>query len=266
MVLQNKEPIPTRRIEHWLQQHWTTQKLETPRDFLTPRLDHLLYIHPQGHNSRVLAAFSPWAEDTSTVALPAKNSVNDLDARCATLFKKFNDSTSVFIVFDLTSSYDVPTTKESSHYHHAILRLMKLLSLAKIDIGSLVVISEMSVATQTNLPSTTHFSPLKIQPPGLGAVVQGMLRVFRRETGLDTQLWGLDLPPLGSVSDSTLREVLFQEVTVRQNGSGPDRTVAYRLGEQDGLIRTVPSLKAVNRDDHPLQSCSGVSVIVGFGR
>lgn len=265
VVLQNKEPISTPRIGHWLQQRWTTQKLEIPRDLLASRLGHLLYIQPQGHDSRLLAAFSPWAEVTNTVALPTKNGVDDLDARCATVFEKFNDGASVFIVFNLTSSYDVPTTKESLHYHHGVLRLMKLLSRTKIDIRSLVVISEMSVATQTDLPSTTHFSRLNIQPPGLGAVVQGMLRVFRRETGLDTQLWGLDLPPLGSVGDSTLREVLFQEVTARQNGLVLDKTVAYRLGEQDGLIRMVPSLKAVDYDDHPLQSCSGVSVIVGFG-
>ena len=264
VVLQNKEPIPTLRIGHWLQQHWTIQKLEIPRH-LTCRLGHLLYFQPQGHDSRLLATFSSWAEETSTIALPAKNGVDDLEASCATVFEKFNKGTSVFIVFDLTSSYDVPTTKKSSHYHHGVLRLMRLLSRAKIDIQSLVVISEMSVATQMDLPSTTHFSRLNIQPPGLGAVVQGMLRVFRRETGLDTQLWGLDLPPLGSVGDSPLRDVLFQEITARQNGLVPDRTVAYRLGEQDGLIRIVPSLKAVDYDEHPLQSCSGVSVIVGFG-
>lgn len=264
MVLQNKEQIPTPRIGHWLQQHWTTQKLEIPRD-LTCRLGHLLYIQPQGHDSRLLATFSSWAEKTSTIALPAENDdVDDLEASCAPAFEKFNEGTSVSIVFDLTSSYDVPTTKESSHYHHGVLRLMQLLSRAKNDIRSLVVISEMSVATQMDLPST-HFSRLNIQPPGLGAVVQGMLRVFRRETGLDTQLWGLDLPPLGSVGDSTLGDVLFQEVTARQNSLVPDRTVVYRLGEQDGLIRIVPSLKAVEYDDHPLQSCSGVSVIVGFG-
>ena len=265
-VIQNKEPIPAPRIGHWLQQHWTTQKLEIPRDLLTRKLGHLLYIQPQGHDSRLLAAFS-WAEETSTIALPAnlKDRVDDFEAGCATVFEKFNEGTSVFIVFDLTSSYDVPTTKESSHYHHSVLRLMKLLSRAKIDIQSLVVISEMSVAAQTDLPFATQFSRLNIRPPGLGAVVQGMLRVFRRETGLDTQLWGLDLPPLEYIGDSTLGDVIFQEVTARQHGLVSDRTVAYRLGEQDGLIRIVPSLKVVDHDDHPLQSCSGVSVIVGFG-
>ncbi|KIM43996.1 hypothetical protein M413DRAFT_372839 [Hebeloma cylindrosporum] len=264
VVLQRTELIPAPRIGHWLQQHWTTQKLVIPRDLPNQKLGHLLYIRPQGHDSQLLAAFSSWAEETSTIALPARNGVDDLDAHCATAFEKCN-GTSVFAVFDLTSSDDVPTTRESSYYHHGVLRLMKLLSRAKIDIRSLVVISEMSVATQMDLHSSRRFWRSKIQPPGLGSVVQGMLRVFRRETGLDAQLWGLDLPPLGSVGDSVLRDVLLQEIAARQNGLVLDKTVAYRLDERDGLIRMVPSLKIVDYDDHPLQACSGVSIIVGLG-
>ena len=35
--------------------------------------------------------------------------------------------------------------------------------------------------------------------PTVGSVIQGMLRVFRREMGLDEVMWALDLPPMNSI-------------------------------------------------------------------
>lgn len=44
---------------------------------------------------------------------------------------------------------------------------------------------------------------------GVGAVIQGMMRVFRSETGLGGVVWGLDLPDLAELSYDALEKILF---------------------------------------------------------
>ncbi len=80
-----------------------------------------------------------------------------------------------------------------SGYHHDILEFMKLLLNRKQDISNFTLVSSGAVPFTAN---TIHRDRMHIIVPSTVAMVHGMLRVFRRETGLDTQTWALDLPDL----------------------------------------------------------------------
>lgn len=64
------------------------------------------------------------------------------------------------------------------------------------------------------------------------AVGQGMLRVFRRETGLDAAIWALDLPNIDTLTDIRLGHILRSEIQARHRGDFTD-IVSYRKDSSD---------------------------------
>lgn len=100
--------------------------------------------------------------------------------------------------------------------------------------------------------------------PTVGSVIQGMLRVFRREMGLDEVIWALDLPPMNTIEDRVILNIISNEIYSRLHRLSTDRTVAYRnVKRTQSLSRLVPVLQ--NIDHRPIREVSGTSVVVGLG-
>ena len=99
----------------------------------------------------------------------------------------------------------------------------------------------------------------------VGAVVQGMLWVFRRETGLDAVAWALDLPDVKILSDIKHRSILNGEIQARHRGAFVDIFVSYHEDSSDQTFsRLVPTLERIDKITTS-RSTSGTTVTVGMG-
>ena len=172
--------------------------------------------------------------------------------------------TDLLIVVDVTSNRASPISEAFCSSYRYILALMKLLISSKVRFKSLVFISEMSVGIGNEGDKLPAFNLLPPVAPAAGSVIQGMLRVFRREMGLDEAIWALDLPPMNNLEDGVISDIIFNEIYSRIHGLFTDRTVAYRNVERTkGLSRLVPVLQTM--DYHPIRDVSGTSIVVGLG-
>ncbi|KDR66938.1 hypothetical protein GALMADRAFT_232329 [Galerina marginata CBS 339.88] len=274
VVIQRKErtQLPQIHDGYWLRQAWIQR--DAPQENILSafsKYDQLLLVATETLESSRLARLLPTlAEQIFSLQLPT-NVTNDeapseiatpsIDIQFKEAFQYFA-STGTLIVLDLTSVNAIPTNEAFNPCHRHVLRLMQLLSSHKVNILNFVVISQMSVAA--------HFdaSPMddeNVSQPSVGAVVQGMIRVFRRETGYDNQIWALDLPSSDVMTDNTLQDIILRELNARQAGLTLDRTVAYRRMESASLERLVPALRNIEPFDSESVVYNGTSVIVGLG-
>ncbi|KAJ7760901.1 hypothetical protein DFH07DRAFT_1059948 [Mycena maculata] len=153
------------------------------------------------------------------------------------------------IILDATEVDDTPESPTFSAFWQQVLWLMKALVRQKGPF-TFVVISTVQSISQ---PTATL--------PVLGAMVQGMLRVFRRETGLQN-VYGIEFP--GDVSRKVIAQLLKEELSALR-GAIKDNIVSYRHSPSPDvpLVRVVPELRPLVVDQHP--RLSGVAVIVGMG-
>lgn len=166
--------------------------------------------------------------------------------------------TSVTFVLDVTPSNVSPHSDEFSQLWRHILRIMQSLVHSKVIISNFVVISTMSAPVVFGKGESLP----KSRTPTLGAVVQGMLRVFRRETGLADIIWCLDLPDRASES---VAEILNNELWARQRGGPKHSIVTYRFVEGgERFVRLVPVLLPMDYEVIPAV-LNGITVIVGMG-
>lgn len=207
----------------WLQQSWVARDL--PSAVPGDKLEVLCIIYqaqsciPSLFNkmawqTRFLNLYDP---PTASPTFP-DDKVPSLSFRLDAIVDRIT-STKLLVVEDVTSNYASPTSETFCSSHRHILTLMKLLISSKVRFTSLVFISEMSVAIGDEgdmLPPHLLSSMI----PTVGSVIQGMLRVFRREMGLDEVIWALDLPPMNSIENNVLfqRDLFTPPWTVhRQN-------------------------------------------------
>ena len=270
VVIQEKKGVED--PDSWLRNGWTKQSLPAQEDAVSShKFDELLYVG-SGSASRVLRALSTSATDAISINLSQDNS-EDMNNNVKTLpMDKLSTLPQVLrgrdllIVLDLTASSNVPGSNEFSSLYLQILSFMKFILTCKLHITSLVALTSWSAPVDLYHEGLDLFSDSQANPMALvGAVVQGMLRVFRRETGLDAVAWALDLPNVETLSDIKLRSILNNEIQARHRAAFADTFVSYREESADQtLSRLVPTLVRIDNitTSRPI---SGTTVIVGMG-
>ena len=258
----------------WVRNGWARQNLPAQEDVISNhKFDELLYIGT-GSASRVLNALSASAKDTVSINLVQDNTA-DTNNKVKTLpidelstLPQILRGRDLLIVLDLTASNNVPGSNDFSSFYLQVLSFMKFVMTSKLHITSLVALTSWSAPVDLYKEGLDLFSNSQATPMALvGAVVQGMLRVFRRETGLDAIAWALDLPDVGMLSDIKLRSILNSEIQARHRGAFVDTFVSYREDSSDQtLSRLVPALERIDSDKMSIsRSISGTTVIVGMG-
>ncbi|KAF8190650.1 hypothetical protein K438DRAFT_1970946 [Mycena galopus ATCC 62051] len=162
-----------------------------------------------------------------------------------------SDST---VILDATTVDDAPDSPSFSAFWHSALRLLQALGRSKTRSFRLIVISTTSVTVGSATPAPA--------PSVLGAMVQGMLRVFRTETGLNNA-YGIEFPP--DASSQVIADTLKAELATKSKES----LVAYRYSRLPGeaaisLRRFVPEFRPPVEESTDVQ-LRGVAVVVGMG-
>ncbi|KAJ7440338.1 polyketide synthetase [Mycena galericulata] len=156
------------------------------------------------------------------------------------------------IILDATGAEDSPEVASFSAFWHNILLLMKALGRHKTGTFAFIVLST------TPCPGSQSTAV----PPVFGPMVQGMLRVFRRELGIQNA-YGIELPQ--DVSPTILARILGEELGAPR-GTVKDNMVSYRRSPSPGveLIRFVPELRPLVLEKVTTRP-SGIAVIIGMG-
>lgn len=235
----------------WCYQSWIPRSIseQTSPALSFSKYEQLLYVGFEG--SPLANSMSRYGKEVHTIYLPTgATNFPPQQSRFDDIHDKLKFA-QVSVIVDLT--YDKPGLIPMSGYHHDILEFMKLLLNRKQDISNFTLVSSGAVPFTAN---TIHRDRMHIIVPSTVAMVHGMLRVFRRETGLDTQTWALDLPDL---DNETVNATLLHELRARQQGISLDRVIAYRCASDDGsLSRVVPVLRPmVDSDEEPLEVFAG---------
>ncbi|TFK38563.1 hypothetical protein BDQ12DRAFT_116355 [Crucibulum laeve] len=272
VIQDSNEPSKARP---WLFNRWDTRSLTESTSSEAPnKFEELLYVGT-GPQPRLLPSISTTAQRTVCVDLPGTNDEQKCIVRYDELATPLGPQldelgeiikgSDLSIVVDLTSiDYSPESPHFASSYRH-ILTLMKLLIARRTHISSFVVLSSMSVPVYVSKGGfeDPEFSNITLTT-SVGAIVQGMLRVFRRETSIDNVVWGIDLPALDTVPDSALGEVVLKEIQSRQSGAANDTIVAYRSKQSNqSLARLVPVMEYIERS--PTVRTSGTGIVVGMG-
>ena len=258
--------------DSWLRNGWTKQILPAQEDtVINHTFDELLYVGG-GSASRVMRALYTSAKDTISINLTqdgapdANSKVKSLSIDELNTLPQVLRGDDLLIVIDLTASNNAPGSNEFSSLYLQVLSFMKFIMTCKLHITSLVALTSWSAPVDLYNEGLDLFSNCQVTPMALvGAVVQGMLRVFRRETGLDAIAWALDLPNVETLSDIKLRSILNSEIQARYRAAFADTFVSYREESSNHtLSRLVPSLERIDKVTTS-KSISGTTVIVGMG-
>ena len=269
MAIQDKQRH-TRQSSNiqWLRQSWVARDLPSavPVDNLK-----VLCISINQAQSRMPSLLSQMTCQTHFLNLHDLLTASSTDDKLLSLRSQLDAITdhitgaTLLIVVDITSNHALPASETFSSPYRHILSLMRLLISSIVRFTSLVFISEMSVAIGDQ--GDNSFSAIDLLPsmtPTVGSLIQGMLRVFRREMGLDKVIWALDLPPMNTAEDSVILDIVSNEIYSRLQGLFTDRTIAYRHVERtSNFSRLVPVLQT--SDHNPIREVTGTSVVVGLG-
>ncbi|KAJ7932976.1 KR domain-containing protein [Mycena leptocephala] len=156
------------------------------------------------------------------------------------------------IILNASHMDDAPDSSSFSPFWQSALLLMKALGKSKKRTFRFIVLS------------TAPVSVASTAPPVLGTMIQGMLRVFRTEVGLDNA-HGIELP--GDAAPGIVAEVLAAEL----RSSTKEYMVSYRYSRLPGesavrLRRFVPELRPLVGENGDVDvRLSGVAAIVGMG-
>lgn len=257
----------------WLRNGWTAQDL--PVSLATPvhRFDEILYLG-NGETSRVLNTLSSSAKDCVSIEMPylPRDVAYKIVANAKVVPREdMNKLPSilrgqdVLVVLDLSKSKSSPGSEEFTSIYLQALMFLKLIMSHKLHVTSFLALTSWSAPVDLYREGLDLFSASKVSPSSLvGAIIQGMIRVFRRETGLDFAAWCLDLANVDNLADSQLQSVLTGEIQARYRSEFMDTFVSYREdADKKSLCRLVPSLESL--DQVPTRSPSGPTVIVGMG-
>ncbi|KAF9557920.1 ketoacyl-synt-domain-containing protein [Agrocybe pediades] len=248
----------------WMQQTWTNRPISGGDITMTTRQRiPTLLVSLKDAESRIGKIFSRYTDQVQYLCLQPPEPKNNSIAYPGWLITEFNEvlqklgTTEISIVLDLTNIVRETASTYSSfnHHPHQVLCFMKLISSLKLPIVNFIAISQCSVPVQDETFT-----------PHVASVIQGMVRVYRRENGLDDRVWSVDLPNIDFIDDDLLQTVISQEYTLRKTDASGDRVVAYRKAPDGALSRFAPTLRPIElSDSSPTVSLNGVSVIVGLG-
>ncbi len=122
------------------------------------------------------------------------------------------------IIIDVTSFTDGPLSGTFSMCWKPILQLMKVLMTGKIHYDNLIILSSSCIGNGNSF--------------SVGAVVQGMFRVFRRETSSHDSIWGLDIPQ--GLSSTEIINVIGRELEQRPSRVIKDSIISVRYDAVKG--------------------------------
>lgn len=262
---------PSRPLSHqWLRNTWRPEELRSnvPSLITAPQVDVVAYFG-NSFNPDLLQPFSASASQAIFVEFGVSErwylkiplvyeGLAHLPVRDASqgLFDELVGK-SVSIILDVTSCNPAPGSLTFSAFWKHVLWMMKLTLNGKIHISSFVVVSCMSAPANLGKEGS---------PPTLGAIVQGIIRVYRREAGLGRDVvWGVDLP--AQLAAKALQDIIEAEMSARRS-TGPTSSsiVAYRYSDNDTFVtRLVPVLMPMPKQGHSSTTVSGVTVIIGMG-
>ncbi len=257
----------------WLRNAWSAQNLPASQATSVHRFDEILYFG-NGETSRVLNALSSSAKDCISVEMP--HLPRDESGKIASNTKVVSSEDrpklpsilrgqDMLVVLDLTKSNNTPGSTQFSTLYLQVLALLKHIIGHKLHVSSFLTLTSWSAPVDLYKEGLDLFSDSKVSPNSLvGAIVQGMIRVFRRETGLDFSAWCLDLTNVDGLADSQLQNILTSEIQARHRSEFLDTFVCYREdAAKKSLSRLVPSLESL--EHVPARTPSGATVIVGMG-
>lgn len=273
VVHKEQKPAET-NANIWLRNGWTPRPLPAPQVTSVYKFDELLYLG-NGESSRVLYALAPSAKDCISVEIPhlshdkptdsvAKNT-KTLSCKELNKLPSLVRGQDMLVVLDLSKANSSPGSEEFTSLYLQILMFLKLIMAHKLHIRSFLALTSWSAPVDLYKEGLDLFSDSNVASSSLvGAIMQGMIRVFRRETGLDFAAWCLDLANIDNLTDSTLHHILTNEVQARHQSTFSDTFVSYREdAAKKSLSRLVPALESL--EQVPARLPSGTTVIVGMG-
>ncbi|KAF8900861.1 hypothetical protein CPB84DRAFT_1778561 [Gymnopilus junonius] len=266
----HKEQKSTTVLENWIRNDWTLKDLPNQGDASVHVFDELVYLG-NGSTSRVLNILSSSAKDVVSVGLPGltmdaiaqkSNNVKSISRDQLDTLPSILRGQDMLVVLDLTKSSNLPGTEGFMALHLQVLAFLKLMISNKLHVTNFVTLTSSS----TPLDVLKDGSDLFAENTALtliGSVVQGMVRVFRRESGLDFAAWCLDLPD--TITTPQLQSILPQEIQARYRSAFADTFISYRRKASDHFVlsRLAPVLERI--DEVPSRSPFGTTVIVGMG-
>ncbi|KAF8180341.1 hypothetical protein K438DRAFT_1725600 [Mycena galopus ATCC 62051] len=232
-------PVRPTPVQLSFQQVWTPRELGAE---LPERKSKLVYFGKR----------SDWIDTLSDSA--DKHILGDEQFSFAHIVETIDLASDSTVILDATTVDDAPDSPSFSAFWHSALRLLQTLGRSKIRSFRLIVISTTSVTVGSATPAPA--------PSVLGAMVQGMLRVFRTETGLNNA-YGIEFPP--DASSQVIADTLKAELATKSKES----LVAYRYSRLPreavvSLRRFVPELRPPVEESTDVQ-LRGVAVVVGMG-
>ena len=262
---QSMDLVPQK--DSWFRNAWIGQPLP-PSDASYHKFSEVLHI-TCGSSTPVIQALSSVARNVVTLQLCDTAESKDEgkvvwnhELRSTVSAMQCQD---MLVVVDLTQANNVPGSNEFQSIYERILSLLKFIAEEKLDISSFLVLTSWSTPVDLYKEGLVLFSDSNASASSLvGSVVQGMLRVFRRESGLLFAVWCLDVPDLDILDQQSLNDIVINEIDARMRGSFSDTFVSYREDVPNkSLVRLVPRLQRV--EGVPTRSISGATVVVGLG-
>ncbi|KAK0199304.1 polyketide synthetase [Desarmillaria ectypa] len=237
---------------YWFSNAWVQRELASTTS-PSSVLDSLLYISPTPRAPLLKELAKTTSElayaDLANCRRWAK--IHDADLDPSTLV--FTDvdvavANTRSIILDVTSFTDDPLSSTFSTCWKPILQLMKALTTGKIHYDNLIVLSSGCTGNDDSFSA--------------GAVVQGMIRVFRRETGSHDTIWGLDVPQ--NLPSTEIVNLIARELQQRSSQMVKDSIISVRYdADQRNFFEFVPGLHRLEGNEDA--TIKGVTIIVGLG-
>lgn len=236
----------------WVDQPLSRQELSVP----TFALAQILYLG-SSTSSRIFSSLSACASDVTSLLL--YETVSD-QSRIVSVLSAMQGR-NVVLVADFTEANYYPDSNEFGAMPVQILSFLKALQKSKLEISSFVSITSLSAPVEEGRALLSGAKPAARSL--VGAVAQGLLMAFRKETNSHIMTWCLDLPDLDNLSQDRIDEIVIGEIHARQNGRFSDAIVSYREdASKESICRFVPVLDPIDLDSTNLPS--GTTVIIGL--
>jgi len=264
--------IPEQKIvsdpDSWLRNGWTAQKLTT-----SSRPAHtygsLVYVG-EPSSTGTMGSIAANAETTIFVNLSTDSNLpvpavvdqqKNLDMSTLSQLPSLVNGKELLVVLDMTKFNANPGSVEFSRLYLILLQFLQFLLVSKVNIGNLMTLTSWAAPVDLVSAQLNPFG--KTQSPTtslIGAVVQGMVRVFRRECGLDARAWCLDIGQLGP----QLLEMINEEIQARYRKTFNDTFVSFRRDPTNqNISRLVPTLSRI--EQNKARPTTGTAVITGMG-
>jgi hypothetical protein len=256
-VVHQEKGVPPVETKFWYRSAWVAQPLSSS-EVSTPVFEQLLYLG-SSTTSRIIPALS-----TSAKAITSLLFSDVSDHRNIVAVLSAMRSRNLLLVVDLTEANHLPDSDDFNTTSIQILSFLKALLESKCHVSSFLAITSWSAPVDLyDEGLELSLGPKALARSLVGAVVHGMLRVFRKETKSHSA-WCLDLPDLDTLGYDRVGELIFSEIRARQRGLFSDVFVSYRKdASKESACRLVPNLHPI--EFVPTNNPSGTTVVVGLG-